>query len=127
PMMNCLATVVSTQRQAAFSVTASGPHNRIFPDQQEALDKMRDGALGKFKHEKKSEVRIRLGKHHGREGVARVALAGKPGKWLRFRLYLVGDWAYILQVLGSEDTVQSEDAATFLTSFQLRPGGDAAP
>lgn len=105
------------KKEAAFVVSFSEFPEGAFAggDDEKRLNFARDGAVASAKGKLKSEKKITLGKHRGRELVIESDTKGT----VRTRIYAVEKRLYQTMAVGSKMFVQGKDAERFLTSFKL--------
>ena len=104
------------KENAAFVVSFADFPEGAFKgaDDDKRLDFARNGAVTSAKGRLKSEKKIALGKHSGRE----LLIENDRGA-VRTRLYAVDTRLYQTVVSGSKAFVQSKEAERFLDSFKL--------
>ena len=79
------------------------------------LDQARDGAIASVGGKKRSEEKIKLKGHPGRE----IVIEKDSEVVVRMRIYLVKNRLYQVMVLGNGPVFPAKDAGFFLDSFRL--------
>jgi serine/threonine protein kinase len=95
---------------------------RVIPNQDQALDMARDGALSTVKGKVIWEKKTMTGRNPGRELLVDAeAFRGVElqGVSVRFRLILVGQTFHLLTATGNRQAVEGPAADTFFRSFKL--------